>query len=333
MNHRKQSDNFFMTYALAMSGIHLESRSKLIQLSWHAYRMLLASHYLLVWYKFALIVRKTHTFEAVFQGINTNIASSFVYLRAFVIWKSLDCYRQSRNFIHPQSFQMDVQKTSTLRREAKEKINCALKICMTNVVVQIYLALFMSPEYEPLNFPFNLCYLSPNLHNISKRVYESILLVFSHLESVNFLTIYIPLVELHYELKIVQRSFKKTIMRKSNRNRLKTSETTFWIMIQSRIARIVQHHASILEELKSLQNLTKLSFLAIYYSAIAFISMSILIVFKMHTFNVAMVVIIEHMMRSIAECYVFCCLAADLNETVTNGSNNHEILAIIVTFP
>ncbi|EDS44717.1 Odorant receptor 7a [Culex quinquefasciatus] len=172
----------------------------------------------------------------------------------------------------------------------------------------------VSPNYAPIAFPISLTQLSPAMKRTVRKIYESLLLVYSHLGSVNFLAIFIPIIELLCELKIIRNSFAGIFQNKPRYPSSKSAQTTFWIMTQSRINRLVQRHSDIIGELKSFEKLTRTSFLIIYYTAMLYVSMTIIAILNVQSFSMATIFLLEHILRMIVECYVFCHLATKLNE-------------------
>ncbi|XP_052564956.1 uncharacterized protein LOC128093149 [Culex pipiens pallens] len=188
---------------------------------------------------------------------------------------------------------------------------------MTSVTAQILSATLTSPNYAPIAFPINLTLLSPAMKRTVRKIYESLLLVYSHLGSVNFLAIFIPMIELLCELKIIRHSFAGIFQNKPRYPSSKSAQTTFWIMTQSRINRLVQRHSDIIGELKSFEKLTRTSFLIIYYTAMLYVSMTIIAILNVQSFSMATIFLLENILRMIVECYVFCHLATRLNEAVS----------------
>lgn len=187
-----------------------------------------------------------------------------------------------------------------------------LNLFTANVAFQTIVAIMTSPDYEPLKIPFDMSYLNPLIKSELERIYESLLLEYSHLESVNFLTIYIPMVELTCELKVVSKAFSTIFPCKSQVKKSKT----FWIKSQNIIKRNVQYHSLILKELKSLEKLTKISFFLVYYMAMFFTAMSAIIIVRVQSFNISMVIMLVKVFNFMTECYVFCHLATEIDQVV-----------------
>lgn len=199
----------FMIYVFVISGVSLQSDNKFIRHLWNLYRCLIVVHFIMIQLQFVMILQRFENFESVFKGLNTSLGSMLIHVRSFITWKYQNVYCKVR---HMEKLSTNDSETQQIRVQAKSSINRMLNLFTANVAFQTIVAIMTSPDYEPLKIPFDMSYLNPLVRSKLERIYESLLLVYSHLESVNFLTIYIPMVELTCELKVISKAFS-TIFR------------------------------------------------------------------------------------------------------------------------
>lgn len=310
-------EELFMNYVFTVSGVCLNSENRWARIVWNVFRTIMAMHYLLFDVRFMQILRSWSSFETVFHGFNNIFGCTIIYFRLLVIWNTQNVYRRARQFARKCDFEDLGPQHVEIRTRGRKIIRGSVYFFMTSVTAQILSATLTSPNYAPIAFPINLTQLSPAMKRTVRKIYESLLLVYSHLGSVNFLAIFIPMIELLCELKIIRNSFAGIFQNKPRYPSSKSAQTTFWIMTQSRINRLVQRHSDIIGELKSFEKLTRTSFLIIYYTAMLYVSMTIIAILNVQSFSMATIFLLEHILRMIVECYVFCHLATKLNEAVS----------------
>ncbi|KAL9708010.1 hypothetical protein quinque_011528 [Culex quinquefasciatus] len=293
----KHKTDFFyiLNFYLTIAGVYFPVKNHMFRLTWKVFCVLVILHYATIQRRLLQILQTEQSFELLVNGIHVAGGATIILVRSLLIHVNFPHFNQARKYLNERSFREEDPDVARIRQQSYElsvKVTIIFSINVLSHVKQF--SLFEQKLYS--------------------NVYSGLFTVYSFIGASNFLTMYLGLVGLRAELRIAVDSFGKVMDRVNNRLENDPGEQNFWKFLQDELNSCIEHHSTVLNQLKVFKNLTCMSLLVSYYMTMAHTAIGVIHVLSKPSLDFLSVLAIDFTLRYLLEFYVFCHMVTSLNE-------------------
>lgn len=313
----KHKTDFFyiLNFYLSIAGVYFPVKNHMFRLTWKVFCVLVILHYATIQRRLLQILQTEQSFELLVNGIHVAGGATIILVRSLLIHVNFPHFNQARKYLNERSFREEDPDVARIRQQSYELSVKVTIIFSINVLSQFVILIGSGiTEMDPFLLPFSVKQFSLFEQKLYSNVYSGLFTVYSFIGASNFLTMYLGLVGLRAELRIAVDSFGKVMDRVNNRLENDPGEQNFWKFLQDELNSCIEHHSTVLNQLKVFKNLTSMSLLVSYYMTMAHTAIGVIHVLSKPSLDFLSVLAIDFTLRYLLEFYVFCHMVTSLNE-------------------
>ncbi|EDS44719.1 Odorant receptor 7a [Culex quinquefasciatus] len=313
---KPKTDFFYiLNFYLSIAGVYFPVKNRMFRLTWKVFCVLVILHYVTMQRRLLQILQTEQSFELLVNGIHVAGGATIILVRSLLIHVNFRHFNQARKYLNERSFREEDVDVARIRQQSYELSVKVTIIFSINVLSQFVILIGSGiTEMDPFLLPFSVKQFSLFEQKLYSNVYSGLFTVYSFIGASNFLTMYLGLVGLRAELRIAVDSFGKVMDRVNNRLENDPGEQNFWKFLQDELNSCIEHHSTVLNQLKVFKNLTSMSLLVSYYMTMAHTAIGVIHVLSKPSLDFLSVLAIDFTLRYLLEFYVFCHMVTSLNE-------------------